>query len=974
MSTFLPVNLNSRKQKDVILEASVASAVELDFVGESPLNEFSTEFLATMAFPTLFPDGKGDPTNSAIVRDISNSEVESFALKIKHLLKFGEFNNGVWNYRFTAHPRFCYWAFNILYRKRILSKGNLYVKRNPGDVNFTFDEFNEMVSSNSSNLFKKMFYYTKELTGSNSYWNRVRQNLRATIEQVGAPTIFFTLSMAEFHWPDLRRLFNLSENSSSQDLMTMIKDNPHIVVWYFQHRTEKFVKYWLYEYLGATWHWFRYEFAALRGSVHCHGLAKLKNDPGLVELSKIAVLGHISNEKKSNDNTEENLHLLDFDIQNGEEAEKTICEYVDNLLTTVNPIEPSLWSSPKVHPCKRDFSSLKSKEVCSKDHVELVNSVQKHTCSTLYCLRQRGNELVCRFKFPFEECVKTHLQYTKVHTKDSSVKYRVEVKTARNDPRLNRYQRVQLQGWRANCDLSVIVDYQSCLEYLTKYASKPECMSTIVRDALRHVSNSISEADFDSIKTVKKLMMQAVGLRDMSVQEVCHQLLRVKLHSSSFEVITASLDGSRRIENLDGEFVNHLSHLDIYSSRNELSNFDVRNLNFMDFHSSYCYKSGKITKRKTKVIVRTVPRVSSYPKGVDYGKYCKLQLIKFKVWSGSLTSAWSDREPCDDNFIQEWRRFLQSEYARTSVPDYSFELDNLQIVLCQEEEDENEIIPEIVEREEWMLLSELSGGINNEEHIDNIEHSFDQEYWLDISAQYSHEELLDMTNWINTKKSTFIIESNNNDLSDECENISKLNVHQRKVFDIVTRHSQNNQCEQLLMIITGKAGSGKSFLIDRLRNALGERCQVSAMFGIAAFNVKGKTLHYLLKLPIRGKRKKDLNGEPLAQIQEHFETIEYLIIDEYSVISQSDLAWINRRCKQATGQQKMPFGGINIILFGDLGQLPPVMGSVLYSNSPNTELDCEGMFLTPYLSRLLFWNETKESVGKIPATTGFQNY
>ncbi|MEO0686409.1 MAG: hypothetical protein AAFY76_15560 [Cyanobacteria bacterium J06649_11] len=75
------------------------------------------------------------------------------------------------------------------------------------------------------------------------------------------------------------------------------------------------------------------------------------------------------------------------------------------------------------------------------------------------------------------------------------------------------------------------------------------------------------------------------------------------------------------------------------------------------------------------------------------------------------------------------------------------------------------------------------------------------------------------------------------------------------------------------------------------------------------------------------------------------ENIEHLIIDEFSVISQSDFAWINRRCKQATGQQDKPFGGINIILFGDLGQLPPVIGSVLYNQSPRSELDCEGLML-----------------------------
>ena len=122
-----------------------------------------------MSFPTLFPDGKGDPTNFSIVREIAKSETESFSLKIKHLLKFGEQRNGKWHFRFAAHPRFAYWAFNILYRKRILSKGNLYVKRNPGESDFTLEEFNEMANSNFSPLMSKIFYYTKELTGPNSY-------------------------------------------------------------------------------------------------------------------------------------------------------------------------------------------------------------------------------------------------------------------------------------------------------------------------------------------------------------------------------------------------------------------------------------------------------------------------------------------------------------------------------------------------------------------------------------------------------------------------------------------------------------------------------------------------------------------------------------------------------------------------------------------------------------------------------------
>lgn len=53
-------------------------------VGDQPLNEYQTPYLSTIAFPTLFPDGKGDPTNEALQRDVPLSE------RIKHLIKFAQ--------------------------------------------------------------------------------------------------------------------------------------------------------------------------------------------------------------------------------------------------------------------------------------------------------------------------------------------------------------------------------------------------------------------------------------------------------------------------------------------------------------------------------------------------------------------------------------------------------------------------------------------------------------------------------------------------------------------------------------------------------------------------------------------------------------------------------------------------------------------------------------------------------------------
>ena len=448
MSSFLPTNINKRKEKDIIHDQFLDQTKKHEWhIGNEPLNEFTVPFLATMCFPTLFPDGKGDPTNNAILSDTGTNFTDAFASKLKHLIKFSERINDKWFYRFAAHPRFAYWAYKILYRRRIIGQGSYFLKQNPSEANLTLDNLKEMLLSNSYNsLMSKLMHYGKNVSGTNAYWSQARDDLKAIIHQKGPPTIFWTLSCADFHWPEFHHLLGGDGDIGNTERRENVINNPHLLDWLFTERTEKFVKYWLKESLGATWHWFRYEYAVQRGSIHCHGVAKLENDPNLCELSEKVVKGYVTAKslKLSHNLSEDDLSKKQLIIKEGQDAETVICQYVDSILTTVNPCNPDdeHWEKPSTHPCKKKFDDI-SKSEWDKDYVDLVNLVQRRSqCSSAYCLCKKGEDenLSCRFNYPKDLNEKTHLEFEEIRSKGGTLHYRVKVNTKRNDTRVNNHQ------------------------------------------------------------------------------------------------------------------------------------------------------------------------------------------------------------------------------------------------------------------------------------------------------------------------------------------------------------------------------------------------------------------------------------------------------------------------------------------------------------------------------------------------------
>ena len=116
---------------------------------------------------------------------------------------------------------------------------------------------------------------------------------------------------------------------------------------------EMFVKHWLYDTLDVKWHWCKFEYQS-RGSIHCHGTAKLNNDPELCQLTETALKGFLAQKHKHENHCEVTAEL-NADIQAGEEAAKTVYQYVDWLYSTENSMPPNedTWIRPSVHPCKK---------------------------------------------------------------------------------------------------------------------------------------------------------------------------------------------------------------------------------------------------------------------------------------------------------------------------------------------------------------------------------------------------------------------------------------------------------------------------------------------------------------------------------------------------------------------------------------------------------------------------------------------
>ena len=125
------------------------------------------------------------------------------------------------------------------------------------------------------------------------------------------------------------------------------------------------------------------------------------------------------------------------------------------------------------------------------------------------------------------------------------------------------------------------------------------------------------------------------------------------------------------------------------------------------------------------------------------------------------------------------------------------------------------------------------------------------------------------------------------------------------------------------VFITGRAGTGKSTLLDYFRNNTKKNVVVLAPTGVAALNVQGQTIHSFFQfLPdITVDKVKKLAGNKRQLLQ----NLDTIIIDEISMVRADLLDCVDMALRLNRDFPELPFGGLQMVMIGDLYQLPPVV-------------------------------------------------
>jgi hypothetical protein len=951
--------------------------------GKTPINIMMDTSCEEMAFPKLFPKGE---FGFDALRAVKLTPKKYFNARI--LNRTGEFARNI---------EYLFFAQYVSEHKQIMDNISIAMRKSfsqtsSGSIDSSFVKDNENLTGLI--LQDHAYQFLQTVRGSPPYWQKAMYKLLAAVKQLGIFTFFVTLSSADMKWRDTLQAISRQQgkpltdqevdNLSYEEKSNLLRSNPVTAAQHFDYRLQQFFSSFLLspaQPLGKIRHYsYRIEFQQ-RGSPHAH-IVIWTDDAPKPEDDHDAVTKFID-------------QYVTCQIPNEDEDPE-----LHELVTTVQQHHHSATCKKKGTFCRFNFPKLPSRKTIVAHELESDDPVK------LMYLKERFMDVLSKVHEVLSKketlpTIESLVSAAGVTLKEyeqalEMTKYGKTVVLQRTPQEMstNYYNPDLLRAWSANIDVQYCLDPYACITYMVAYITKDE---REMGNILQAVSKEAANESWSS--KMKKCARAFLNARELSAQEAVYRLMSFPLFKCSFRTVfvPADLPQNRvrllkplsRIREMDDgqEDIFQKNIIDRYAVRPDA----LSNSCLADFAIWYCPIYGSNTNDE------------QHSDGEDDNKSETTKVIELLDGSGKMKKTNSPgvlrypkkskaKEP--DSFYygqillyKAWRKEEElltvpsfEDFYNANLPEIDANRAELEHHSCIVEN----ALDQLQENGPPVHIYDDISPSTRQENLECVDEGYmpdPDSVVLQPDEEHSREGF--NVDGRSSKPISYSIEQRPNILeeTDFYSHVRSLNNQQRTVYQYVEnwctsvsrQHKTGIAVQPMHLFVSGGAGTGKSHLISALyqmalrklyhegENPDDVKVLLTAPTGTAAHNISGTTLHSAFLLPLgQAKSYIKLSDDKRNALRTKAGSLKMLIIDEISMVGSDILLQIHYRLCEIKSSSD-PFGGISVVVFGDLYQLPPVMQQFVFKPVSDPYVNLYGslwkQFLLVELKQIMRQNE-----------------
>uniref|UniRef100_A0A8C1N1W6 ATP-dependent DNA helicase n=1 Tax=Cyprinus carpio TaxID=7962 RepID=A0A8C1N1W6_CYPCA len=923
----------------------------------TPISMFKIPKLESLAFPVQFPDGMNTIDEPDRTKRVSPSRYFNTRLfSIDN--RCARDTNYIFFAQFVTEMHMATSSMSVQLRKA------KPMTRDGRRINCSLLQDKEELEKLVNN--KEATRFMQPLRGTPAYWEKTLRDLFAMLRQLGTPTFFCTFSAAEMRWPEVITAIKAQQGESVNfseldwsEKCEILRSNPVTVMRMFEKRVEALMRDLIMspaQPIGEVIDFFyRVEFQQ-RGSPHIHCLFWVKEAPEFEKDQDQDVCDFIDNYiscKLPDPNKDPELHRIVTEVQVHSRNHSKSCRKNKKHCRFGFPKPPiNRTTITRPRPPSEDESQDQDESIEDRDHgtVEKAKAQLQKVWDLLNDCTQSFEttaQLLHGVNMTYEE----YENYIEVlSTSNVTIMERQP-----QDCWVNGYNPLLLRAWNANMDIQFILNPYSCIMYILSYISKAE------HEMSSYLNRVIKDSNHDNLsdrECMKQIMNAYSKNREVSAQEAVARTCSLKLKSSSRTVLFIPTDDNavkmslpmKYLQTMDDDMENvWMTGLpEKYKARPDRP--ELENMCIAEFASEYRIVYAGQTKGKAVLPLQNnmghiQKRTRGKPAVIRFARFSQQKnpekfygtLLKLYLPYRRDEQLKSTRFPTYESFYA---------FASVKLPG----TDELQRVFKivnenrEKYEKHNETIEKAIEdfeqngpiEDAWTTLAPANELIRLESIMEREP--------TDPNEVNEQDEIPEYTSTSLSNTAMPLMEVTQLNPAQIRKMYQSLNQTQASIFyavrDWCKKCVSGEKPQPFMYFLNGGAGVGKSHVIKcifaeatkilrrlpctrDLTDISKPTVLLAAFTGTAAFNISGKTLHCLLKLPRNLKPPYQGLGNILDEIRADLSNVHILIIDEISMVSKQLFAYVNWRLQQIKGNQK-PFGGLSILAVGDFFQLPPL--------------------------------------------------